>query len=213
QGARAPVVLVHALEACQRGVEAMRHGSSSSGMRPRCSPATVHGSRGHQPSDMTTVRWPAGPHCRTPGAVLQRPPFRRPEPVSEHPSCRGTAADSARRPRTGHFSTRHKEVSMTHRPARRGPLTGPLLKYIPLAAAALLLVTACSPAPADTATPATAQEPTPDVAAAADAALRLPLQDFIVAFHTASLASGHVAGSTYQFPAIWLYAPDGRLHS
>ena len=26
---------------------------------------------------------------------------------------------------------------MTHRPARRGPLTGPLLKYIPLAAAAL----------------------------------------------------------------------------
>lgn len=102
---------------------------------------------------------------------------------------------------------------MTHRPARRGPLTGPLLKYIPLAAAALLLVTACSPAPADTATPATAQEPTPDVAAAADAALRLPLQDFIVAFHTASLASGHVAASTYQFPAIWLYAPDGRLHS
>lgn len=102
---------------------------------------------------------------------------------------------------------------MTHRPPRRGPLTGPLPKYIPLAALALLLATACSPAPADTAAPATAHASTPGVAAAADTALRLPLQDFIVAFHTTSLASGHVAASTYQFPAIWLYAPDGRLHS
>ncbi|HEY4531009.1 MAG TPA: hypothetical protein VIG97_11930 [Luteimonas sp.] len=41
----------------------------------------------------------------------------------------------------------------------------------------------------------------------------VPLQEFVVAFHKASAAAGHAVDGRYQFPAIWLYTPAGRLHS
>ena len=96
-------------------------------------------------------------------------------------------------------------------PGRRGARTG----IAALAIAALLVLAACSGQPAagaDAATPAATD--TPDVSTAAgDAPQPLPLQDFIVAFHKASLAAGHATDGRYQFPAIWLYAPGGGLHS
>ncbi|MEN1972314.1 hypothetical protein WCE34_08230 [Luteimonas sp. MJ204] len=90
-----------------------------------------------------------------------------------------------------------------------------------LAFIALLALAACSgPAGTDAdvdvaaATPAAADIPGPPTdAGTAPQPLPLPLQDFIVAFHKASLAAGHAPDGRYQFPAIWLYAPGGRLHS
>ncbi|MEN1941432.1 hypothetical protein WCE39_10105 [Luteimonas sp. MJ174] len=88
-----------------------------------------------------------------------------------------------------------------------------------LAITALLALAACSgPAGTDAdvggaaTTPAAADIPDSPTDAGT-APQPLPLQDFIVAFHKASLAAGHAPDGRYQFPAIWLYAPGGRLHS
>ena len=97
--------------------------------------------------------------------------------------------------------------------ARRPSFRVPFLKCLPLGMASLLLVSACTQ-PADNAADQPAAAGSSQAAAnAADQHVALPVQDFVIAFHTASIAAGLGANTTYEFPAIWLYAPDGTLHS
>ena len=97
--------------------------------------------------------------------------------------------------------------------ARRPSFRAPFLKCLPLGIAALLLASACTQ-PADNAVDQAIPAESSQVAAnATNQPVALPVQDFIIAFHKASIAAGLGANTTYEFPAIWLYAPDGTLHS
>lgn len=97
--------------------------------------------------------------------------------------------------------------------ARRPSFRAPFLKCLPLGVAALLLVSACTQPADDAVDPPTAAGASQAAADGADRRVDLPVQDFIIAFHTASIAADLGANTTYEFPAIWLYAPDGTLHS